>query len=370
MTVPAAIRATARTIARAFARDLDERSHRETGGNRYADSSTRYGSRYDYRPDREHEPVRSRPPDHRSRISLSPAERSLYLVWSNPIIAVVLVIVLALCLGGIVHACASSRAGSTTDTTPNIGDSITESSTEDATSSSTAVRTEDGLSVGDDGVLTIVLDPGHGAEDGGTEGYGLVEDELNWTICYYCAAYLESYEGVEVVISREEDENPDLEDRALVAVEVDADLLVSLHINFNEEDSSVSGVYVYYPNETSTWAAETSVEGKIIATAIAEELASLGLVNNGAWEYTLRVDLNSEADAKYVYPNDTTGITDYYGMVRWPRMYGITAVLVEHAFLSNVGDAGLLSSEEFLKAMGEADARAILEAYGYVIVDE
>ena len=50
-------------------------------------------------------------------------------------------------------------------------------------------------------------------------------------------------------------------------------------------------------------------------------------------------------------------------------MYGLAAVLVEHAFLSNSSDAALLSDPLFLQALGEADARGVLEAYGFEVAD-
>ena len=228
----------------------------------------------------------------------------------------------------------------------------------------------DGLSMGDDGVLLVALDPGHGGDDQGTSGFGLIESDINWTICEACAAYLEQVDGVEVLVTRDQDQNLEIKERAIVAAGAGADILVSLHINYNEEDSRVSGAYVYYPCEKSSYLREeTSLPGLEVTGDIMGELSSLGLVANGVITETMRVgDYGKDAD-HYAYPDDTSGISDYYGIIRWPRMYGLAAVLVEHAFLSNSSDAALLSDPLFLQALGEADARGVLEAYGFEVAD-
>lgn len=229
--------------------------------------------------------------------------------------------------------------------------------------------TGNGLSLGDDGALTVALDPGHGAEDEGTSGFGLIESSVTWAICSYCAAYLEKIDSVDVVITRGEDENPSLEERALAAVQADADILVSLHINYNEQDARLNGAYIYYPTALTGYLyEETGVVGETVAANIMNELASLGLTDNGIVDEPLRVNPFDEEDASYTYPNDDSGFSDYYGIIRWPRYYGIAAVLVEHAFLSNNADAALLADETFLQELGEADARGILAAFGYEVV--
>lgn len=96
-------------------------------------------------------------------------------------------------------------------------------------------------------------------------------------------------------------------------------------------------------------------------------LSALGLADNGVITQTMRVDDYGEGADRYAYPGDTSGISDYYGIIRCPRMYGLAAVLMEHAFLSNPSDAELLANVSFVQALGEADARGILEAYGFEI---
>lgn len=288
-------------------------------------------------------------------------------------------IVVAACIVFIVVFCAvvcscgarttaSTSTGTTAETLAETTVDNTEAATVVEETTSLATYVGGGLSLGDDGILTVVLDPGHGAEDEGTSGYGLIESDIVWTISSYCAAYLEQVDGVEVIITRGENENVSLQDRALVATEYETDIMVSLHVNYNEDDERINGTYIYYPTElTSYLLEETSLPAQTVAAYIMEELVSLGLTNNGIVDEPLHINLFDEEDAHYAYPDDDSGFSDYYGIIRWPRYYGIAAVLVEHAFLSNSSDAALLSDESFLQALGEADARGILEAFGFEI---
>jgi len=230
-----------------------------------------------------------------------------------------------------------------------------------------AQRDAAGLPLGDDGKLVVMLDPGHGGEDPGVILNDAHEDDINWQIAQYCAAYLRQYEGVEVRFTRTQVESPTLEERAAVAQTYGADILLSFHINWND-DPSQQGVYTYYPYETSLWMlAETSVPGKAVAYAAHDGLVALGLAGNGAWEYTLNA--NEDPDVwDLTYPEDATGITDYLGIIRCSRFLGIPAVLVEHAFLSNPAEYALLTVDSFVKALGEADAKAVLQCYGFPLV--
>lgn len=287
------------------------------------------------------------------------------------------VLLVAALLGVILGSC--SAAGSSGDdasgqqTAPQADDGAS-ASNDDVEAASSAPSTASAssslvpdvtLSLGDDNALVVALDPGHGAEDGGADDNGLTEKDLCWTIAGYCAAYLEEH-GVQVVLTRAEDENPDLSDRAQVAADAGADVLVSIHINSNDEDSSLRGATVYYPTEkTSYLRAETATAGHVLARYILAGLVGLGLENNGATDNPTTVDLSDPNELeKLAYSGDTSGVSDYYGVIRGARKLGIPGLIVEHAFQSNPDDAAMLAMDSFLRALGEADAKAILAAYG------
>ena len=222
------------------------------------------------------------------------------------------------------------------------------------------------FTLGDDGVLTVAIDPGHGADDSGatTVDGSLHEADLCWSIASACASELTAH-GVNVVLTRAQNENPSFEERTQRAVDTKADVLISIHINWNDESTDVSGVTVYYPNGTSTWKrSETYLPGMLLAATIDNNLSTLGFTNQGLPQEIANLDPSNPQDARYFYPNDTTNTSDYLAMIRWPRVNGIPAVLVEHGFLSNSGDAALLADPNVQQSLGASDANAILACYG------
>ena len=91
----------------------------------------------------------------------------------------------------------------------------------------------------------IVLDPGHGGEDIGMSSAAIEEKEADLNICAKLKVMLES-QGYQVVMTREDDSHVSKEERVAIANGSGADLLVSVHCNYAEDDSSVSGVRVNY----------------------------------------------------------------------------------------------------------------------------
>lgn len=138
-----------------------------------------------------------------------------------------------------------------------------------------------------EGDLVVVLDPGHGGRDSGAVGYGLQEADLTLKIAKYAKAELEKYAGVKVYMTRSSDtdlcaggydEREDLQARVDYAIEHDANILVSIHLNsFN---GAAYGAEVYYPNSSGD-SHGTSAEGKKAAQEIQDELVSLGLYDRG-----------------------------------------------------------------------------------------
>ena len=61
-------------------------------------------------------------------------------------------------------------------------------------------------------------------------------------------------------------------------------------------------------------------------------------------------------------------VSDYYGIIRHSYNYGFPAIIVEHAYVDNYNDAvNHLSNDDQLKALAQADAKAIAKYYGLAI---
>lgn len=200
--------------------------------------------------------------------------------------------------------------------------------------------------------LVVVLDAGHGGSDPGAQANGVVEKNANLKIAQYCKAELEEYSGITVYMTRNSDAYLSLAQRAQVAINKRADLFVSLHNNSNTSPGPC-GANVYYPN--SNYNANVGKNGKALAEIIQSKLTALGLASGGIH---IR---NSENGTKY--PDGS--LADYYGVIKRCKENGIPALIVEHAFISNAGDAkNYLSSDAQLKKLGVADATGIAEYYG------
>lgn len=202
--------------------------------------------------------------------------------------------------------------------------------------------------------LVVVLDPGHGGYDGGAGGYGVQENIINLKIAQYCREELEKYLFVNVYMTREDDTYVALGDRVDFAVNHGADLVLSLHNN-SSTSSAPHGSEVIIPNESTWYYDETHVAGEELAEKVLDQLTSLGLsISQGIY---WRDCTNDER-----YGDDS--LSDYYTLIAGPRESGILGIIIEHAFVSNPGDAAFLASEENLKALGVADAQAVVEQYG------
>ncbi|MBM6998703.1 N-acetylmuramoyl-L-alanine amidase [bacterium] len=270
------------------------------------------------------------------------------------------------------YAGSAAQGEATTTFTLDAGDEMLEAS-DLATSLVRAVGATGSsvFTLGDDGILTVALDPGHGGYDSGAVGVGgMLEKDANWSIALYAKAALEKIPGVRVVLTRSENECPEINTRAQVARDANADVYVSIHNNSADNSPAANGCEVYYPNPTSTWKyAETSVPGEQLAEAIQDKLTALGLADRGIATRILTPSQEGidRYGNSYGYPDDPTDVGDYYALIRYPRLYGIPAVVVEHAFVTNPDDASKLTSDTWLRAMGEADAQAILDCYAEVL---
>ncbi|MGN1139578.1 MAG: N-acetylmuramoyl-L-alanine amidase [Oliverpabstia sp.] len=204
----------------------------------------------------------------------------------------------------------------------------------------------------------IVLDPGHGSAGTGTyRNWGdFVIDEaiINYKITTYTKEALEAnYANIAVYTTKvSQNENPSLENRVRYAVDKQADIFVSQHVNATGETvTSASGVLAMVPKLDASHdyhhdAAQASLD---MAQSILNELTKLGFKNMGFQE---RLTENSSK-----YPDGS--YADYYGIVKHCRINNLPGVIIEHGFANNWNDALKLNSESMLKQIGEADAKGI-----------
>lgn len=196
------------------------------------------------------------------------------------------------------------------------------------------------------GNVVIVLDPGHGGSESGAIYGGLVEKDVNLKVASYCKAALEQYGGVTVYMTRYGDDYVGLAERTDIAKNYGANAFVSIHMN----SGGASGVEVWYPNYN--WRSDIGDIGYNLSGKILNNIVALGLNNRG-----LKVR-NSENGS--TYPDGS--LMDYYSVIHNSKERGFPGIIVEHAFMD--GDYGRLQDENFLRQLGEADAKGIAQYYG------
>ena len=200
------------------------------------------------------------------------------------------------------------------------------------------------------GEVHVVLDPGHGGrfEKGAIGPNGLTEERLNLTLSRAVLAEL-ARRNIPATTTRTGNYGLLLSVRAAFADALGADALVSLHHNaptWSSRDSPGTEVYVQSNDDETPRPASERLGG-----LLHEEITTtLGMFADVTWSGladagVLRVLLPAGGDA--------------YGMIRRPA---IPAVVVEYGYLSNISEAELFATEEYIDAAASATADAI-EAY-------
>lgn len=96
------------------------------------------------------------------------------------------------------------------------------------------------------GIRTVVLDPGHGGDELGAAGpSGLLEKSVVLDVAMRTARLLRDQLGLEVLLTRERDQDIPLDERAAIANHRKGDLFVSIHANASVRPSA-SGAETYF----------------------------------------------------------------------------------------------------------------------------
>lgn len=210
--------------------------------------------------------------------------------------------------------------------------------------------------------LVIAIDPGHGGSDPGAIGVnGVREADANWRIAQACVNELRTYAGVTVILTQDNSVNYSRAERVERAISQGADFIVSMHCNSVANAPSANGAEVWIPNSSAYMYNECHVPGAALGKKVLEKLEALGLNNRGL------KTRSSETNTSYPDPG---GLIDYLGINYYPRFSGVPGIIIEHAFVTNEGDAAKLASSEWCEKMGVADAQAIAEYYGLVKAGE
>lgn len=193
--------------------------------------------------------------------------------------------------------------------------------------------------------VVIVIDPGHGGSNLGTDYLPIPEKYYDMAVALYMKEALEQYQNVEVYLTHTEDVDTSFADRAELAASVNADFLISLHFNM-----SIS--HILYGSEV--WVPSTGKlysQGYALGNEFLIQFSDMGLFNRG-----IKTRIGSKG-------------TDYYAIIRECSNRNIPGIIVEHCHVDNSNDFGYIQTQEQLKAFGIRDAEAVARYFGLVSKD-
>lgn len=213
-------------------------------------------------------------------------------------------------------------------------------------------------------VAKVVLDPGHGGNDAGALGpTGLKEKEVALDIARRVAPVLVR-DGMQVVLTRDDDRYVTLEERTARANQVGADLFVSIHCNAAENHAR-RGVETYVLDTTkdeiaSRIAARENATSESASAELGSILASMRLADQASHSTHLAELLQKSAMASL-----RTSYTDVLdGGVHPAAFYVLVgarmpAVLFETSYISHPTEETRLASDDYKARLADAIVNAI-----------
>lgn len=191
-----------------------------------------------------------------------------------------------------------------------------------------------------DGNPVIVIDPGHGGENLGTQAGG-IWDEKYMDMVTARALYeeLRLYDNVEVYLTHTEDVDISFQERAAFAQSVNADFLFSIHYNASEYHE-LFGSEVWVP---------LSAPFNNYGYQIGYELLT-GMQDRGLFVRGIKTRKGDRGE--------------YYAIIRETVALDIPAAIIEHCHVDEDRDRDYCDSEADLIQFGKDDATAIAKYFG------
>lgn len=197
----------------------------------------------------------------------------------------------------------------------------------DAKSKSTPTLSKGNLSPGLKGKV-IVIDPGHGGSDVGTQGtkWNTLEKTLNYKTSMILAGKLRQ-RGAQVIMTRTNDsQKPSLSQRVAISEAKAADAFISVHYNSSPKPNSGTLTFFYSPDKDQP-----------LARAIEARLSrGIGLKSNGI----------------------------SYGNYQVLRENDRPSVLLELGFLSNANDEAIVRTTSYQEKAAQAITEALADYFG------
>ena len=211
----------------------------------------------------------------------------------------------------------------------------------------------------------IVIDPGHGGHDEGTQGpKGLLEKDLVLDVSQRLGKLIAEKMGTEVIYTRSDDTFIPLQGRTALANDKKADLFLSIHAN-SSPAPAITGVETYYLNftEAKDALAVASRENAGAAQSvfdlhdIVEKISAHDKASESR-DFAERIQAALFAFSAKTFPTEKNR-----GVKKAPFVVLIGAnmpsVLAEIGFVSNSREEALLMKPEYRQKLAEALFRGV-----------
>lgn len=192
--------------------------------------------------------------------------------------------------------------------------------------------------------LVWVLDAGHGGKDQGTCLKNVLEKDLTLNLTNRVAELIRKNKpGIKLILTRTDDTFVSLDERCQIANRNRADLFLSIHINFAQNNRLLSGTETFHANKKG---AKSIVQASHLERNSDKSELLAWLLQKSYYESGRPADRGARASNLYVLLNTE-----------------MPAALTEVGFLSNVSDAAYLQSERGQKQIALDIYNALNEYY-------
>jgi N-acetylmuramoyl-L-alanine amidase len=212
---------------------------------------------------------------------------------------------------------------------------------------------------------TIVIDPGHGGDDVGVRGVkGAEEKQLTLDIARRLRAMVENRLGLRVILTRDDDRSLGLDERAAVANNGKANLLISLHVNgaLVPNQAGAEVLHLRLDRESEEVVRAATAEGTALP-ALGGGVRRLDLI---PWDLAQARHLDESSVLASVLQEELqrqvpmSGNPVRQAPMRLLAAANMPAALVEVAYLTNPEQEARLKTDDFKTTLAQAVFSAIV----------
>lgn len=219
-------------------------------------------------------------------------------------------------------------------------------------------------------IRTMAIDPGHGGEDEGAKGRGgTKEKDLTLAVARRLKAALENRLGIRVLLTRDEDKNIPLDDRAASANNNKADVLLSLHANASlRPGTSGASIFVAAFDKTAENQARASLGTERLPT-FAGGVRDVELL---VWDLAQIRHVDESVELARIIEQqfrDRVPLSPHVidrAPLRVLESANMPAVIVEMGYLTNADQEKQLTGNEFQNTLVQALVEAALRFRDYL----